>query len=178
MSREKNERWRPVIGWEGLYEVSQFGRVRSISRWVTSFGGKKLVEGRILARNVASTGYPQVMLCDSGRSRFVSVHRLVAESFVLGDGPVVRHLDGNRENNHADNLAWGSYADNERDKDLHGRRPRGENHHYSKMTNGDIREIRSMHKRGVSQVQIAKHIGISRGSVYNVISGKNWSHVN
>lgn len=170
------ERWRPVINFEGLYEVSNFGRVRSVSRWVTFGKGRRLVEGAILRFSIKGN-YRNVCLCNQGIEKTKTVHRLVAEAFVPGEGEVVRHLDGNPLNNHAENLAWGSYADNEADKRAHGRTPLGEKHGNSKLTRKNVLAIREMHSRGITQLSIAAALGLGRGAVGCVIRGETWGHI-
>jgi hypothetical protein len=172
------ERWRPIAGLEGLYEVSNHGRVRSVARWVAARKGRRLIEGRVLRPRVGTAGYQRVTLCNGPFQHFAHVHRIVAETFVPGKThQIVRHLDGNPLNNHASNLAWGTYADNEADKARHGRRPIGESHPGAKMTDEHVRSIRDMHSRGFSQLAIAKELSLNRGVVGNVVRGEGWAHV-
>ena len=176
MSKAK-EVWRPVDGYEGLYEVSNMGEVRSVARWVSCRTGKRLSEGVILARRVSVGHYWSVSLSRNSKYEKCLVHRLVAKAFCPGSGVVVRHLDGDGFNNNASNLAWGSYEDNEADKLRHGRRPMGESHPNSKMTDGNVRTIRDMHKRVFSQLAIARDLGLNRGVVGIVVRGEGWTHV-
>lgn len=113
------EEWRPVCGWERLYEVSSDGRVRSLDR--VDWRGQRY-RGRMLTLNVKSGGYLTVGLCDNGEHRTRAIHRLVAEAF-LGprpDGCEVRHLDGDPKNNRLANLAYGSPSENSLDRVRHG----------------------------------------------------------
>jgi len=113
--------WRPVHGWEGLYEVSSTGQVRSLDRTTTTRAGvPKTYRGRVLTPGRNSCGRLTVLLNRPGETKSKSVHRLVAEAFCPGDGPVVRHLDDDPSNNNAWNLAWGSYSDNQRDRVRNG----------------------------------------------------------
>ncbi len=171
---DESERWRPVLEWEGLYEVSNLGRVRSISRWVAAREGKRLIEGRILKAQESLGMYWRVELTDGERIRSLHVHRLVALAFVIGTGDVVRHLDGDGFNNVDSNLAWGSHADNEADKDRHGRVPRGLQHGRAALTKDQLQAIRELHSRGFSQVKIAKATGTNRGTVGYVVRGETY----
>lgn len=102
------ETWRPVVGWEGRYEVSDRGRVRSTLRGVIT----PQING----------GYLNVGLFRGTRRTWARVHRLMAQAF-LEPRPgedIVRHLDGNPLNNRLDNLAWGTTSDNLRDQVRHG----------------------------------------------------------
>ena len=101
-----SEIWKAVPGYEGLYEVSNCGRVRSLDRWVKgSFAGKRLMKGRILKVGVASNGYCMVVLT-KGHAK--TVHRLVAKAFIPNPDnlPMINHKDEDKTNNHVDNLEW------------------------------------------------------------------------
>lgn len=174
---ESEERWRQVREWEGLYEVSNMGRVRSLSRWVAARDGRKLVEGRILKLVVGRFGYHKVSLQDGIRVKHTNIHRLVAQSFLPGTGEVVRHLDGDPSNSRVDNLAWGSYKDNEEDKRRHGRVPSGERHHAAVLNETLVRSIQQMSGQGFSQLRIAKELGLNRGVIGQVVRGERWTHV-
>lgn len=109
---ERTPEWRPVVGYEGRYEVSDAGDVRSLLRG-----------GRMLSRNRLSMGYRSVRLTKTGVPPLeVKVHRLVLEAFVgpLPEGMVTRHLDGDHLNNELSNLAYGTYAENAQDTVRHG----------------------------------------------------------
>lgn len=92
------EEWRPIKGFEGIYEVSTYGKVKSLHY------GKE----RLLTLNVTSNGYYCVNLCTRGTCKTHMVHRLVAETFIENpnDLPMVNHIDENPLNNHAINLEW------------------------------------------------------------------------
>ncbi len=111
-----SEVWRPVLGWEGLYEVSDLGRVRSLPRVRCT--------GKVLKAVLSPSkpDYRVVNLCHDGRKKMRPVHQLVCEAF-HGQRPAgahARHLDGDSLNNLASNLAWGSPRDNVEDSIRHG----------------------------------------------------------
>lgn len=109
------EEWRPISRWEGLYEVSDLGRIRSFncgSRW-----GNPGPAGRLLKTTPGKNGYPRVTLAAGGRREHRYVHDLVTESF-RGSRPAgreVRHLDENPENNCLTNLVYGTSGENSAD---------------------------------------------------------------
>ena len=101
----KQEEWKPIPGYEGMYEVSSYGRVRSY---------KYNSDGRILSPRNNGRGYYFVILCKDGKIKKLYVHRLVAEVFVLNPSnfPVVNHKDEDKVNNYFENLEWCSQAYN------------------------------------------------------------------
>lgn len=120
-----DEEWRPVVGYEGLYEVSSLGQVRSLDRWVSHWrGGRSRLPGSVMKPDLSNPrGYERYTLSRSGMTRRFSLHRLVCEAFhgPAPEGkPLACHWDGNPRNNRADNLYWGSQADNMQDKRRHG----------------------------------------------------------
>lgn len=109
------EIWLPVRGYEGLYEVSDKGRVRSLDRKVIySTGREVLHRGRILKDTAGKAGYPQVVLTKDKEKKNYSVHRLVAEAFIPNpeNKEQVNHIDRNKENNNISNLEWVTHQEN------------------------------------------------------------------
>ena len=116
------EIWRPVAGHDG-YEVSDRGRVRSIERTVPRRSGRIMtVPARVLTLRMWGP-YLRVSLWSDGRETALTVHRLVAETFIgaAEAGQVVRHLNGDSTDNRAENLAYGTQRDNNLDTVTHGR---------------------------------------------------------
>lgn len=113
-----DERWRPVVGYEGIYEVSDQGRVRSLDRFFMRRHGEGYrLRGRVLSP-VYQKGYPTVKLSRSGSVKGRPIHILVAEAFI-GPRPVeyvqVRHLNDIKTDNRPSNLAYGTRSDNAQD---------------------------------------------------------------
>ena len=104
------ERWKPIAGYEGFYEVSNHGRVKSIKRSVPNpaCGGQYTVNERILHQAQSDFGHKNVVLSKNGVSTHKLVHRLVAEAFLENpnDYPCVNHKDENPSNNNLSNLEW------------------------------------------------------------------------
>jgi hypothetical protein len=111
-----SETWRPVVGFEGRYEVSDLGRVASMPK-----GYYKT--RRILQPFFSSDGYALVNLCADGSRRRYGIHSLVLEAFsgLRPEGMMARHLDGDPGNNTPANLRWGTAAENAQDMLKHGR---------------------------------------------------------
>ncbi|QDK01509.1 HNH endonuclease [Microbacterium phage LeeroyJenkins] len=107
---ESSEEWRPVEGFEGFYEISFCGRIKS------------LIRGRLLCPSKDRYGHMGILLKDLKR---YSIHRLVAKAFIPNpeNHPIVRHYDGNPANNVVSNLRWGTQSENAKDRIRHGTDP-------------------------------------------------------
>lgn len=127
--------WRDIPGWEGVYQVSRGGQVRSLDRRVArSDGWTQYVRGKILEQSLTRDGYWRVSLWSKGKSTQGRIHRLLAQTFLADtyfDGAVVCHNDGSRTNNAIENLRWGSLADNAQDRLQHGNHPTAHRTHCS-----------------------------------------------
>lgn len=123
------EEWRPVVRYEGWYEVSDQGNVRSIPRIVTnSLGRRRPYPGKSRKKRPDKDGYLKVMLYRNGECKFPFVHRMVAEAFIgaIPDGHVVMHLDDNPQNNCVSNLRIATQEENFADMFSKGRGKRGD----------------------------------------------------
>ena len=153
----KQEIWKPVNGFEGLYLVSSLGRVKSLHG-----------RGRILKSSPQSSGYLQLSLYRGGTSTMVCVHRLVAKAFIgeCPRGHVVHHLNGVRTDNRADNL---QYRDASEHLEYHKRR-RGK-----KLTMNDARTIRATYRdRQITQSELAAQYGVSQRTISYILNGERF----
>lgn len=160
------EEWRDVVGYEGLYQVSNLGRVKSLDRVVPIISHSrkgalrkydKPVKGRVLAPRTASA-YNRVCICGKDKT----IHRLVAEAFVPNpeNKPQVNHIDGNKRNNRADNLEWVSCSENARHMVYSlGKNPR-------EWSRTPVKCIETGEVFG-SQVEAAKACHTSQGAIGN-----------
>lgn len=177
-----NEEWRAVVGFEGAYEVSNLGNVRSLDRFVDykkrcQYSGKileisKWVLGVNLRPAPGTSGHLSVVL---GRNKTRQVHSLVIEAFV-GPRPLKHeccHSNGICTDNRAENLRWGTRHENIVDAFKHGGRQRGENSTYAKLKQHQVEEIRSL-LPNLSAPKIAKMFGVSAGAIYSIKYGHNW----
>lgn len=177
------EEWRPVTGFEGLYEVSDKGRLRSLdhvsmtaNRWGPN---KRRFPGRVLTLSIASTGYQQATLCDGEGGRCQKLlHWLVAEAFhgPRPHGKDVLHGDGNKLNCTKGNLRYGYPKENSEDAIEHGHQVRGERQGSSRFTEAQIREIHALRGK-MFQRDIAIKFGTSRQYIVAIHNGRSWGHV-
>ena len=152
------------------YEVSNFGRVKRV------IGGRGVRVGHILSPHKSSNGYLNVRLTTDGHQRIVSIHSLVAEVF-LGPRPQglqIRHLDGNKQNNAAHNLAYGTAKENGQDNVRLGVMPRGERVHTNVLTQPQAAKCVELLRQKLSPTQVATLLNIPRNAVYKIKYGRTW----
>ena len=110
------ETWHPCAGYETHYEVSNLGNVRSIERMVNNRvnSGLRKSPQKLLKQGKSKSGYYIVSFCVDGVKSNQTVHRLVARAFIPNESnkPQVNHKDGNKHNNHLDNLEWVTVSEN------------------------------------------------------------------
>ena len=100
--------WKDIKGYEGRYQISNLGEVKSVPRLVANKNGYRKVKERILRKKIDTRGYFVVNLCRNGLHKMYTIHRLVAETFMPNPNqlPQVNHKDENKLNNRLDNLEW------------------------------------------------------------------------
>ena len=121
------ELWQPIKGYEGLYEVSNQGRVRSLDRtiWDSCRKHHRKLKDKHLTAGKTSNGYLSVALCKDGKQRSHLIHILLAQAFIANssEGNLVLHWNDIKTDNRVENLRWGTYSDNQQDAMRTGRRP-------------------------------------------------------
>jgi hypothetical protein len=170
------EKWLPVPGWEGHYEVSSQGRVRSLHH---PNGSRRI--RLVQARPTGPGGrYLGLMLSRPGLRLQVKVHKLVLLAF-HGPRPSPNHVgahgNGNAFDNCEENLRWATYEENEADKQRHGTTCQGERHHAAKLTAETVREIRRLHSAGRSRAALAARYGVTSTAIGYIVQRRNWKHV-
>ncbi|HEY5722885.1 MAG TPA: NUMOD4 domain-containing protein [Allosphingosinicella sp.] len=177
---EETEVWVPAPEFEGRYEVSNLGRVRSLARVEQSAKGKRVVKGGLLTPSKNGDGYLQVCLRIDGKVRMTGLHRLVCRAF---HGPPnilqneAAHLDGSRTNARASNLKWVSKRENHFHKRLHGTLPFGEKHPRAKLTEVTARLALEGLATGLTCKEVGALLGVSSSAIEDIKKRKNWRHL-
>lgn len=189
------EVWEDIKGYEGFYQVSSYGRIYSFgSEFIKKDSKRYFMEESFLNPYKSQQGYMYVKLCKLGKCKEFRVHRLVALTFISNDhpeeSPVVNHKDGNKINNHVDNLEWVSYSENSLHAHRTGLMPKsnankhgnhqGEKHWGAKLTDEKVMFIRkNTRKNGgkYTNSELSKLVGISTSVVSNIINFKSWKHI-
>lgn len=166
----EQEIWKDIEGFEGCFQVSNLGRVRSLERIINN----RLMKGIIKKTQIQKNRFEYVNLRKAPIVKLCTVHRLVAKAFIPNPNnlPEVNHKDFNRANNNANNLEWVSGEEN-RQHFLSGIKP-GSYHNGAKLTEEEVLHIR---KREVPVAEYAKLYGLSLTNVYHVQQRKTWKHI-
>lgn len=181
------EVWRPVRGFEETHLVSSMGRVSSVDREYdgltpTGLPCKFHVTGKILGTTMGNSGYLRVSLSVNGFMKIVTVHRIMAETFLENpyNYPQVNHIDGCKTHNVIENLEWCSASQNQlhaMDLGLTKKPLKGMNHPNRCLTDDLVREIRRQLSLGINQRQIARAFGVVPSRITFIKQGKAWKHV-
>ncbi len=181
----EGEVWKPVVGYEGYYEVSNLGRVRSVDRTIKTISRSgnnfyKQYKGSMRKPHLNRDGYLYVSLCIGDRGKTFKIHRLVADAFHLksSDKCFVDHIDGNKTNNRADNLRWCTFKENIQfawDAGIYNNV--GESHGMASLKESDVIEIKNRIKSGESCKKISKDFNVKHWTIHDIKQGRTWSHV-
>lgn len=176
MSDATPERWLPVPGYEGLYEVSDLGNVRSLHK---SF--KPRLRGDLLSPALTAGVSPRLGVClyKDGASKTRLIHQLVLEAFV-GPRPSPDHEachgPGGALDNRLMNLSWGTRSKNQGlDRVRDGTSNRGTRQWQAKLTEDIVMECRKRYTAGETQYALAAEFGITQGAMSEVITGRQWA---
>lgn len=175
------EIWRPVPGWEGLYEISNHGRLKTLQRRFLRHGITRYWPEKIKKFSSCKKGYRISRLTHNERGQTVKLHRLVATVFIRP--PLLReevnHKDGVKSNNVVTNLEWVTAKENAQHAVRTGLRvaAKGESHGRAKLREVDIPVIRALLATGEGVTIIAKKFNVSTGPIAGIKQGKLWTHV-
>lgn len=180
------EIWKPVVGYEGYYEVSSEGRVKAVTRNITDKSGKnKCIKEKVLSPNNHRNGYLTIQLSRNNQTKRFYIHRIVAQAFLPQEGmPCVNHIDHDRSNNNIENLEWVTQRANIKHAITAGRfdpsnnnAPKGEAHPHAKLTEEQVIAIRNLASSGMSHTEIARTFGVGKNTVGGIVHRHNWRHI-
>lgn len=162
----QKEIWAEIQEWKN-YKFSSHGRVYS----------KKF--SKIMNTRLDNFKYESIRLSKGGRSTTKRVHVLIARAF-LGERPKnldVCHCDGNKSNNHLENLRYDTRSNNIYDCIRHKKWQLGETHKRSQLTNSDVLNIRVLSAEGAGNRELARKYNVVHSTINNILSGKTWKHL-
>lgn len=165
------EKWKDISGFEGCYQISDCGRLRSVDR-ILSYNGKKRNHiGRIISPSIA-VGYNRCSLWKNNKPNEYKIHILVAKAFIPNPygKPCVNHKDGNKLNNHVDNLEWCSYSENMYHSFVNLNR---KSKPAKKLSDKDVIEIRKWKATtNITYAQLSLYYNIHPANLSNIVNHK------
>jgi len=179
----EGEIWLPIVGFEGFYAISNFGRAMAVNRTIK--GGKWGFEKRkekLLAQSKApKLEYKYVILAKEGKTKTMKIHRMVAMAFIPNpeNKPNVNHKDLDKTNNHVDNLEWVTTHENRQHAVNNGHCNKGEGVYTSVLNAEKVKEIRYIHQRGICNIlELCKIYNVKNTqTIRYVIKRRFWKHV-
>ena len=177
------ELWKDIKNYEGIYQVSNLGRIKTLDKYVNClYEQKRLIKSREIKTFKNNSGYYIVSLYQNNKSKKFLVHRLVAEAFIpnLNNKKEVNHIDGNKENNCVENLEWVTAKGNI----LHATKNKlriidGCNNWQAKMTPDNILFIRNNYKprdKNFGRKALAKRFGCNVSIISNIVARKTYKN--
>ena len=184
MKKRKEEKYRDIKGFEGLYQISEYGDIKSLDREISHYkGGVSKIKGRVLKTPLDKYGYKKAVLFNKGKRTYTTVHRLVALSFITNPNnlPEVNHKDGDKLNNYWKNLEWCTTEDNlkhaHKNNLIDYNKNSGENCYITNLTNKIVKEIREKMANGIKNKDIEKEYSLSRSTVSRIRTNKSFKNI-
>jgi hypothetical protein len=168
------DEWRPVAGFEGLYEVSRSGQIKRVGKAAkrgNGLGGGAVI-GRIMIQRHRSNGYLNVSLSKEGAASNHLVHRIMALAFLPQpdkEQKFINHIDGNKLNNSLSNLEWVTFSENIIHSYRLGRTP-----HSGKLNKDQVLAIRASPERAKT---LAPQYGVTQRSIHAIKAGTVWKYL-
>lgn len=178
-----NEVWSPIKNYEGLYEVSNMGRVRSLDRKQSRaiVGLETYVKkGRVLSPRLQRQGYQLVALFKKGEREDKLIHRIVAESFIPNPlkKETVNHKDNVKGNNVVNNLEWATQSENSKHAFENGfNSNKGEKNPSRKLNSKEVRRIKMALGCGMSARELGNIYNVHKSTIKSIRTGRNWKHI-
>lgn len=163
------EIWKDIPEYEGVYQASNLGNIRSVKT------------GLLRKQHINKNGYLYICLKGGlGKQGTIRSHRLIAITFIGldADRKLIDHINGIKTDNRAENLRWVTHKENiQAAWDLGLVDNKGQKHGMSKLTDNDVLEIRRLCKKGIMGKEISKLFGIAPARISDIKNGKAWTHI-
>jgi len=176
----EHEIWKDVKGYEGMYQVSNLGRVKSLDRYVNSgYGKQRLHRGKILKPKLDKDGYLDVGTRVYGEAVHFRPHREMAIAFIPNpeNKPQVNHIDFDKTNNSIENLEWSTPQEQIAHNYKNKKHAHGERQHKAKLTETEVIELRQSFRKGKDWNMLAEEYGITPGNVWFIVHDLTWKHL-
>jgi predicted XRE-type DNA-binding protein len=178
------EIWKDIKGYEGYYQVSNFGKVRSLDRIIINNGNKCKRKGKLMNLTKNNFGYFHIQLSKNFKKKTFRVHRLVALAFI--DNPEnkhdINHINGIKTDNNVSNLEWNTRKENISHAFklglMNSKHSLGEKNYFAKINIDDVLKIKELLKGGkYSQKKIGEILGVSESCIGHIKRGYTWGHI-
>lgn len=174
LSEKDGEEWRDIVGFEGFYKISNYGRVVSLERRVVTKRNYVYHYKKKMMRPHFDEEYVKVQLRTSlGKSKGYRLHRLIAEAFIPNPEnlPQVNHVNGNKSDNRIENLEWCTHQHNVDHAIITGLKEIATRRH---VTEEQVRQVRVELNNGLTYPQIVKKLNITEAIIGNIKRGNSW----
>lgn len=177
-----------IPGYEGYYQVSNYGNIKSLDRVIKEKTGKtQTIKGRVLKQRINPGGYCYVGLRKNGVKATFAIHQLVAQTFLDNpeNKPTVNHINGIKTDNNISNLEWATYSENLSHAYNSGLRTAaslqtvGNKNYKRKLKSEQVIEIKRLLAAGsLTHKEIATKFSVARSTITEIKSGRRWKHLN
>lgn len=175
------EIWKDIQGYEGIYQISNLGRVKSLSRIIFRGRGKHITKDVIIKIYVNNTGYYGVNLNVNKTHKSFLLHRLIAKAFIPNPNnyPCINHIDGNPLNYSISNLEWCTYSQNTTHAYKINRMSQtGLHNNNVKLTEKDVLSIRNEYVQNKETlISIAKKYNVYLTCIHKIVNRRTWKHI-
>lgn len=177
--------WKDIVGYEGLYQISNDGEVKSVARRSSKYSNKGTITTRIIKLRIlkpsTTRGYFHISLSKNGISRKKMIHRLVAETFIENiNKPEVNHINGIKTDNRVENLEWCTRKENARHAKENGlyNSEKGVDRYNVRFGEKEVLEIRKKYEpRIYTMPMLAKEYKVSKSCIQGILERTSWKHI-